>query len=223
LTAKIKIAIAAALALALLAGGFLAGRRLLERREREARAALGWERLLGGLASSELAAVEQSRRALLSELQTPPRQVAVWRERAGGKKLPAPPRDCAACLAAARREVTVEDGARGWWRYHDPDALDDRPGEFELTSRFYREALAGAGGVAAGSERAERGRVLLPGRTAIAAGVTPSDYRLELCYQPVRLRVGRAVVAAEVSARLALARSDATLYGDAVAGLELSW
>lgn len=220
MTAKIKIAVAAALALALLAGGFIAGRRLLERREREARAALSWEQLRGGLASSELAAVEQSRRALLSELLTPPRQVAVWRERISGKKLPAPPRDCAACLAAARREVTVEDGARGWWRYHDPDALDDRPGEFELTSRFYREALAGAGGVAAGSER---GKVLLPGRTAIAAGVTPSDYRLELCYQPVRLRVGRAVVAAEVSARLALTRSDAALYGDAVAGLELSW
>jgi hypothetical protein len=222
LTAKIKIAIAAALALALLAGGFVAGRRLLERREREARAALSWEQLRGGLASSELAAVEQSRRALLSELQTPPRQVAVWRERAGGKKLPAPPRDCAACLAAARREVTVEDGARGWWRYHDPDALDDRPGEFELTSRFYREALAGAGGGAVAG-RDGGGKILLPSRTAIAAGVTPSDYRLELCYQPVRLRVGRAVVAAEVSARLALARSDAALYGDAVAGLEVSW
>ena len=220
MTAKIKIAVAAALALALLAGGFIAGRRSLDGRERETRAALGWERLLGGLASSELAVAEQSRRALLSEFLTPPRQVAVWRERASGKKLPAPPRDCAACLAEARREVTVEDEARGWWRYHDPDVLDELPGEFELTSRFYREALAGPGGGAAGSER---GKILLPSRTAIAAGVTPSDYRLELSYQPVRLRVGRAVVAAEVSARLALARSDATLYGDAVAGLEVSW
>lgn len=241
MTGKVKIIIGA-LIVALIGGlglwtGWSISQKICGRASLEKEIAL--ERRERQRAESRALALQHRLAALAESKQSPPVQKSVWKDRRSGKGSESSPSDCVICLENYRREVEVRDSVHGWWIYRDPDVLDEKPGELELTNRFYNENIvepagrienqnvpeAGAGKPATlePGTMASRSWSLAPPEKSIRAGVGLTSYNMEFSYSPLVFQGRRTSVAAGISSNLSLDRADGALFGDVSAGFEVRW